>query len=233
MGEKRPFVSAIVVAAGSASRMEGIDKQFAPVGGIPCLARTLLCFEECREIGEIVVVTREESIAKVADLCARWRLAKVSQIVRGGESRQQSAAIGLACLDGRCQYLAVHDGARPLCDKALIRRVLRDAIAHGGAAAAVPVKDTIKVRGEDGFIDSTPDRATLFACQTPQIFEVGTYRRAMEEALAQGRDYTDDCQLFESAGRRVYLSQGSYQNIKITTPEDLALCEQILAVRGE
>ena len=218
MGEKRPFVSAIVVAAGSASRMEGIDKQFAPVGGIPCLARALLCFEECREIGEIVVVTREESIAKVADLCARWRLAKVSQIVRGGE---------------RCQYLAVHDGARPLCDKALIRRVLRDAIAHGGAAAAVPVKDTIKVRGEDGFIDSTPDRATLFACQTPQIFEVGTYRRAMEEALAQGRDYTDDCQLFESAGRRVYLSQGSYQNIKITTPEDLALCEQILAVRGE
>ena len=189
MGEKRPFVSAIVVAAGSASRMEGIDKQFAPVGGIPCLARALLCFEECREIGEIVVVTREESIAKVADLCARWRLAKVSQIVRGGESRQQSAAIGLACLDGRCQYLAVHD--------------------------------------------STPDRATLFACQTPQIFEVGTYRRAMEEALAQGRDYTDDCQLFESAGRRVYLSQGSYQNIKITTPEDLALCEQILAVRGE
>ena len=182
MGEKRPFVSAIVVAAGSASRMEGIDKQFAPVGGIPCLARALLCFEECREIGEIVVVTREESIAKVADLCARWRLGKVSQIVRGGESRQQSAAIG---------------------------------------------------RGPEGFIASPPDRATLFACQTPQIFEVEAYRRAMEEAFAQGRDYTDDCQLFESAGQRVYLSQGSYDNIKITTPEDLALCEQILAVRGE
>ena len=148
---------------------------------------------------------------------------KVSAIVRGGNSRQQSVLRGIDALSENVDYFAIHDGARPFADEELIRRCMQDAMEHGAATAAVPCKDTIKVSDSEGFICDTPDRSTLHQTQTPQIFRRDWYLQAAEQAKAEGVDVTDDCQLLERAGRKVHLSMGSYFNIKITTQEDLPI----------
>ncbi len=155
MGEKRPFVSAIVVAAGSASRMEGIDKQLCDIGGLPCIGRSMLAFQQCRDITGIVVVTRQDLFSPGTGHRRRpGGVDKLRHIVAGGKSRQQSVAAGVACLPESCQYIAVHDGARPLVRPDCITEVLADAVTYGAATAAVPVKDTIKVPEEAAL--STP-----------------------------------------------------------------------------
>ena len=219
---------AILVAAGSASRMQGIDKQLCDIGGLPCIGRSMLAFQQCRDITGIVVVTRQDLFSPVQAIAADLGVDKLRHIVAGGKSRQQSVAAGVACLPESCQYIAVHDGARPLVRPDCITEVLADAVTYGAATAAVPVKDTIKVSDDSGFIAATPDRSTLYSCQTPQIFAAGPYRQALAGAADQGLDFTDDCQLLEHAGQKVYLSRGDYQNIKITTPEDIALAESFL-----
>lgn len=222
----------IIVAAGRASRMEGVDKQAFPLGGVPVLLRTLQAFEGLPQVCQMVVVARRALWPMLEDYRAAHPQTRITAITEGGESRQQSVLRGLEQLSPQLDYLAIHDGARPFAGEQLLSRCFQDARQYGAAAAAVPVKDTIKEAGPQGFIRATPDRASLYQVQTPQIFRMDLYRRAVEQALREGREYTDDCQLVERLGVQVYLSQGDYSNIKITTPQDLAVAQALGAARG-
>lgn len=225
--EKQPFVTAIVVAAGKATRMEGIDKQLADLCGMPVILHSLLAFDRHPAIRQVVVVCREEDIPEYLDLTGAYGLKKLRSIVKGGESRQASVFAGVGAADPESEYLCIHDGARPLVEEETITACLSDAKEYGAATAAVPVKDTIKVSDGGGYIATTPDRSLLYSTQTPQIFAAPLYREAMAKAKADGVSYTDDCQLVESLGQKVRLSKGSYANLKITTPEDLLIAQAL------
>jgi 2-C-methyl-D-erythritol 4-phosphate cytidylyltransferase len=227
-----PFCSVIVAAAGSSRRMEGQNKLMLPLDGIPVLARTLLALDGSRLIDEIVVAVQEEDLLPTGDLCRLYGVTKPVKIVRGGESRLDSVlAAAMECREDAA-FLAVHDGARPLADPELIDRVVALAHRTNAAAPAVPVKDTIKVV-RDGRVESTPDRALLRAVQTPQVFDAQLLRAALQSAQTLGAEITDDCSAVERLGKEVYLTEGSYENIKITTPEDMLLACELLRRREE
>ena len=227
-----PFCSVIVAAAGSSRRMEGQNKLMLPLDGIPVLARTLLALDGSRLIDEIVVAVREEDLLPTGDLCRLYGVTKPVKIVRGGESRLDSVlAAAMECREDAA-FLAVHDGARPLADPELIDRVVALAHRTNAAAPAVPVKDTIKVV-RDGRVESTQDRALLRAVQTPQVFDAQLLRAALQSAQTLGAEITDDCSAVERLGKEVYLTEGSYENIKITTPEDMLLACELLRRREE
>lgn len=227
-----PFVSAVVVAAGSASRMDGLDKQLAPLCGMPAIAWSIGAMESCPRIREIIVVCRGEQIADYYDLVRFYDFGKVVSVVAGGERRQDSVFAGIGACNPDAEFYAVHDGARPLVLPEEVERCIDAAIATGAAAVGVAVKDTIKICDENGTIISTPRRDRLRAVQTPQIFGAKLYRKAMVEAERSGKSYTDDCQLIENTGHTVVISPGSHENIKITTPEDIVIAEAILAMRA-
>lgn len=216
---------AVIVAAGSASRMGGIDKVMAPLGGEPMILRTVRTFQNCGAIQEIVIVTREDLILPITELCGGFD--KVRAVVRGGDSRQASVKLGLSAFTDKMELAAVHDGARPLVSEAVIDRTVRAAHTYGGAAPVVPVKDTIKVF-EGGFIASTPDRETLRAVQTPQVFDLDLLRGALEKADKDGAAVTDDCSAVERLGLKIRLVEGEERNLKVTTPMDLKIAEMLL-----
>ena len=216
---------AVIVAAGSASRMGGIDKVMAPLGGEPMILRTVRTFQNCGAIKEIVIVTREDLILPITELCGGFD--KVRAVVRGGDSRQASVKLGLSAFTDKMELVAVHDGARPLVSEAVIDRTVRAAHTYGGAAPVVPVKDTIKVF-EGGFIASTPDRETLRAVQTPQVFDLDLLRGALEKADKDGAAVTDDCSAVERLGLKIRLVEGEERNLKVTTPMDLKIAEMLL-----
>ncbi len=216
---------AVIVAAGSASRMGGIDKVMAPLGGEPMICRTVRAFQDCDAIKEIVIVTREDLILPITQLSTAFT--KVRAVVRGGSSRQESVKLGLSAFSEKMELAAVHDGARPLISQAVIDRTVRAAHTYGGAAPAIPVKDTIKVY-EGGFIASTPDRETLRAVQTPQVFDLDLLRGALEKAEKDGAAVTDDCSAVERLGMKIRLVEGEERNLKVTTPMDLKIAEMLL-----
>lgn len=229
-----PFVAAVIVAAGKSSRMgTGKSKQFLQLCGVETIARTLSAFEESRYVREVIVVTNRFDIAKIGDILGEYGFSKVTRIVIGGETRQQSAALGLKAVDKSAEYIAVHDGARPLVTSGLIDKVIETAFKTKAASAAVKVKDTLKIADEKGFVLSTPDRQRIWAVQTPQVFKADIYRDALDKAVKAGADYTDDCQLIEAADGQVFLVEGEYTNIKITTPDDVAYAEAIIRLRGD
>jgi len=215
--------AAIIVAAGSASRMNGIDKQFALLGNEPVVLHSILLFDQMDEIHKIVVVTRPEQIERIKALC-KDRLHKDLLVVSGGATRQESVQNGIAVSED-CDYLAIHDGARPLVKAGDVRKVLEDARIYGAATLGVPTKDTVKLAADDKSIASTPPRDRVYQIQTPQVFEKSLYLHAVSIAKQRGQDFTDDCQLAEADGKKVYITTGSYSNIKITTPEDLGIAE--------
>ena len=216
---------AVLVAAGSASRMGGIDKVMAPLGGEPMIARTARAFQDCEAIKEIVIVTRQDLILPITGLCQG--MDKVKAVVVGGGSRQESVWLGLNALSKGVELAAVHDGARPLVSGALIDRVVRAAHSYGAAAPAIPVKDTIKVE-QGGMIASTPDRSTLRAVQTPQVFDFDLLRGALQKAEKDGAAVTDDCSAVERLGMNIRLVEGEERNLKVTTPLDLKIAEMLL-----
>lgn len=228
----RPFVTAIVVAAGNSTRMGGVNKQFLPLCGIPVLVRTLQAFSECAVISEIVVAARESDIVEMFALVKEYNIAKVTDIVRGGDTREESVFSAIRRSSPFCEYFAIHDGARPLVTQQVITDTVEKAFSVGAAATGVRVKDTIKVVAENGEIVDTPDRASLWAVHTPQVFERRRYLQAAD-SVANSALFTDDCKLMEAAGIPVYMVEGSYENIKITTPEDILLAEGILRGRCE
>ena len=229
--EAHPFCSAIVAAAGSSRRMGEVNKLMAPLlDGVPVLAWTLRALNEAELVDEIVVAVREEDLLSTGDLCKIYGISKPVKIVRGGDTRLDSVlAASLECREDAA-FLAVHDGARPLASPALIDRTIALARRTNAAAPAVPVKDTVKLV-RDGVVVSTPPREDLRAVQTPQVFEASLLRAALQAARDAGGAVTDDCAAVERLGKEVHLAEGDYENIKITTPEDLLLAAEILRRR--
>ena len=218
---------AVIVAAGSARRMGGVDKIMAELEGEPLILRTVRAFQETAVIGEIVIVTRPDLIVPISDLCQRAGLHKVSLVVAGGETRQASVSQGLGSLTKGTQLAAIADGARPLVSPQLIDRVVRAANTFGAAAPALPVKDTVKEAAE-GFVVRTPDRETLRAIQTPQVFDYDLLRVALEKAERDKAQVTDDCSAVERLGMKVKLVEGEERNFKVTTQLDLLLARAML-----
>ncbi len=222
---KLKYCGAVIVAAGTASRMGGIDKIMAPLGGEPVIVHTVRAFQDCGAIREIVIVTRPDQIVPVMDLCHGFD--KVRAVVAGGDTRIASVMAGMNTLSRRVKLVAVQDGARPFATWQLIDRVVRAANSYGAAAPAVAVKDTVKtVQG--GVVQRTPARETLRAVQTPQVFDFDLLRGALKKAVLDQAAVTDDCAAVERLGMSVKIVEGDERNLKITTPLDLKTAEMLL-----
>ena len=220
--------SAVVPAAGSSTRMEGQDKLLLPLEEQPVLLHTLRALELCPYLAEIIVVTREDLIVPIGQLCRDAGLSKVRKVIVGGATRTRSVLAGLGELSSGAELVAIHDGARPLVSQEVLETVILRAAECGAAAPAVPVKDTVK-RARDSLVEATLERSELFAVQTPQVFQVDLIKAALEDGAA----LTDDCGAVERLGIGVSLTQGDYCNLKITTPEDLAVAEALFAWREQ
>ena len=226
----KKYVSAVIVSAGNSTRMGGINKQFLEINGVPVLVHTLQVFDESDHIDEIVVVTRESDIEDVKALITSHNINKVSKVVKGGETRQISVLNGVVSTADDSDYVAIHDGARPLVTTKVIDDTLEQAILYGAAATGVRVKDTVKQVNDKNDIVATPDRSYLRFIQTPQIFDKSLYIDAVN-TVENSKDFTDDCMLIEAYGQIVRFVDGDYENIKITTPEDVELAESYLKRR--
>ena len=223
-----PAVCAVIVAAGSSRRMGGENKLLLlEIDGVPVLARTLSAFQKCAAIRDIVLVCREQDIMPYTELAKAFSIDKLCTVTRGGETRTESVLAGITAAPENAVLVAVHDGARPLVSEAVITEAVTTAAEYGAAAPVVPVKDSIK-RIEDGNIAADVARDTLAAVQTPQVFRKDLLRRALTSAAERGYSFTDDCAAVESLGTIVKATHGSYQNIKITTPEDILVAEALL-----
>ena len=222
-----PYTVMMVAAAGGSTRM-GQPKQHIQLGRYPVLIHTLLALQSADAVDEILLIAREEDIDTFMAQAKEAGVSKLRIAVAGGATRQQSVANGLAALPAETTLVGVHDGARPLIDPDTVAAVIEAAAQCGGAAVAVPVKDTLKRTDADGIIIDTPDRANLWRVQTPQVFDRAALCAAMDTAMAEGKDYTDDCQLMEAAGHKVKLVTGLDTNLKLTTPEDIALAKALM-----
>lgn len=221
--------AAIILGAGAGTRMKADkSKLLLEINGKTVLERTVETFSKIKEINEIIVVCRESDLDSFENVLLPYNVSYCF----GGETRQQSVMNAVETID-ECDYLLIHDGARPLITEKEITDTLTSAIQNGAAAVGVMVKDTIKVIDSNYQIVSTPDRSSLVSIRTPQIFEFKMYVDAVEKAKADGKDFTDDCQLIEYFGKPVFTVIGDYGNIKITTPEDLPMAEGVLKMRGE
>ena len=198
--------------------MEGIDKILEPLGELPVLVRTLQVFQSCDLVHEVIVVTRENLIVPVSQLCRDFMLDKVTKVMVGGAERVLSVRIGVQEARRDAALIAIHDGARPLLSREVLEEV------------AIPMVDTIK-RAERGVVVETMDRSSLWAVQTPQVFEASLIRAALEKAVADGETLTDDCAAVERIGMKVSLTRGDRENIKLTTPFDLMVGEAIIRQR--
>ncbi len=227
----RPYCAALVAAAGSSTRMEGTDKLTALLCGVPVLTRTLTALDGAGMVDEIVVAVRPDRLEEIAALCGRAGLKKPVRVVEGGESRAASVLLAALAASERTELLAVHDGARPLIRPEQIDELIRLGRRTYAAAPALPVTDTVKIADTQGVVQSTPDRKTLFAVQTPQVFQADILKAALQAAIRSGAEITDDCSAVERLGKQVYLTAGWRENIKITTQEDLTLAEALLRER--
>ena len=217
-------VSAVIVAAGRSSRMGGVDKTFAPLLGAPLIAHTVERFEAHPLVGEIALVLAAESVERGRELAKSRGWRKVTQVCPGGARRQDSVYNGLTALSP-CDLVMVHDGARPCVDAAALERGIRAAAEHGAAVAGTAVKDTIKRVSPDLLVEDTPERARLWAAQTPQVFR---YNLLLEAHRRSEEDFTDDAAMVEAIGHPVRMFEGTYENIKVTTAGDLVVAEVFL-----
>ncbi len=222
---KLKYCGAVIVAAGNASRMGGIDKVMAQLSGEPMIVHTVRSFQNCDAIKEIVIVTRPDLIVRIADLCRDFP--KVKAVVAGGKDRPESVQKGLDALSKKVKLAAIQDGARPLITWQVIDRTVRAANTYGAAAPGIPVKDTVKIV-QGGLVSETPDRSTLQAVQTPQVFDVDLLRAALKKAKDTGVQITDDCSAAELLGMSVKMVEGDERNIKVTTPMDLKVAQMLM-----
>lgn len=224
------YCSAVVVAAGASTRM-GSDKLMLDLRGKPVLAHTLLALNQSAAIDEIIVVTRPDLVDRIAAWKEVYMIGKMTKIVRGGATRTESALAGVSETSRKTKIICIHDGARPFVTRELIDDAIHHARLYHAAAPAVPIKDTVK-SAEHGVVTGTPDRASLFAIQTPQAFDADLIKGALTKAVSDGIAYPDDCAAVEALGVKVRLSKGSEQNIKITTPADMTAAEAIMKQWG-
>lgn len=228
---RRLRCAALVAAAGSSSRMGGVNKLMEPLDGVPVLARTLTALQLAQQVDEIIVAAREEDLVEISRLCHTYGVTKCTKVIRGGESRAHSVLLAALEASAETELLAVQDGARPLVTPELVDRVISAAARCGAAAPAIPVKDTVKSVRDGGAVEQTLDRSSLRAVQTPQVFEASLLKAALQSAVEKAVPVTDDCSAVERLGKVVFLVEGEEENLKITTPVDLILAEAILQAR--
>lgn len=223
------MLSVLIVAAGNSTRMGGSNKQLLVIDSIPVILRSVKAFYDIPEVIEILVAVKGDDVNEFETLFDSFENVKV--IGTGGATRQITVKQSLEYISDKSDFIAIHDGARPLVRKDDIVNTIKKAEETGGAVLGVMVKDTIKII-ENNAVKETPLRSTVFAVQTPQIFNLEEYKKAFKTAENQGFDFTDDSQLFEKTGRVVTPVIGHYDNIKITTPEDIAVAEALLKESG-
>lgn len=222
---------AVIPAAGQGKRMKaGMNKQFIKLNGIPVIIHTLRVFEQDEACRGIILAVNENEVSIFQELIRDYQLNKVLRIVVGGKERQHSVYNGLKVIQERDPIVLIHDGARPFIKKRMIHELVRYAVQYDGAIVAVPVKDTIKAV-RNNIVEKTVERSSLWAVQTPQAFRLSVILKAHEEAEKDQFLGTDDSSLVERLGKNVYMVMGDYENIKLTTPEDLIYGEAILANR--
>lgn len=222
--------SVVIVCAGNSTRMGGVNKILMPLGERLVIGVTMQAFEKCDSVSEIIIVARENDIPAISEEARKAGITKLKCCTAGGSTRQESVIHGIRCISGDSEMIAIHDGARPLVKPEHIEKTIKDAVVFGGATLGVPVKDTIKMV-DDGLITDTPPRKFLYITQTPQVFKRKLYFEGIDFALEHGLDFTDDCQLVEAIGGKVYMTTGDYTNIKITTPEDIDIANILLERR--
>ncbi|MDO5424746.1 MAG: 2-C-methyl-D-erythritol 4-phosphate cytidylyltransferase [Eubacteriales bacterium] len=219
---------AIVLAAGQGKRMHSkVQKQYLLIQGKPVLFYSLKQFQECPFMDEIILVTGEDEISYCEkEIVERYGLTKVSRIVAGGAERFHSVYNGL-CAISDCDFVYIHDGARPFVDQEMLERARDDVRTYQACVVGMPAKDTVKISDGGGFAAETPQRSLVWTVQTPQVFAFAKIRDAYQKLMDSGRsDVTDDAMVLECmTGERVRLTEGSYRNLKITTPEDLEIAE--------
>lgn len=223
--------SVIVVAAGSSSRMNGVNKQALLLGGKPVLIHTLQAFEKIPQISEMILVTRKDAVTTLRETIQTFGVTKVKAILPGGTTRQESVRIGLQSVSE--QKVLIHDGARPFVSTAVITEVLQTLRSCDAAVPGVPLKDTVKQISADGTVVRTVNREELTAVQTPQGFTTSVITAAHQKAEEDGFCATDDASVAEYLGVKVCVTQGDYYNIKITTSEDILLATAIYAKKQE
>jgi len=226
--EDRPFTSAIIVAAGNSIRM-GKPKIFLDICGVPVITRSMLALQNAACVDEIVVAAKEADLSAITGLADFYRISKFRIAVTGGETRTESVINGTTAINKKAEYIMVHDAARPLVRPKRVDALCEMAYIKNAATLAVYAKDTIKRVDPHGKILETLPREQLMCVQTPQVFKSDIFLPAIKKAAEQHLVFTDDCSLLESMGETVYALAGDYDNIKITTPEDVAIAESILA----
>lgn len=229
-------IGAVVLAGGHGRRMNSaVQKQYMVLAGKPLIAYALEAFEHSQADEIVLVVGAGEETYVRQEILAPMKLEKVTAVVAGGKERYHSVYEGLKALSG-CDVVLIHDGARPLVNEAIIRRAIDGAITYEACVVGMPVKDTIKVSDDEGFSEATPDRSRLWQIQTPQAFSYELVRGAYDQVMADPclqRGITDDAMVVESCtDRKVRLIKGSYENLKVTTPEDMILAEALITSRG-
>lgn len=226
------MVSAVIVAGGQGKRMDaGFNKLFLQLCGKEIIAHTLGVFEQCGEIDEVILVTGESDIPRMAEIISREGYKKVTAVVKGGKERSDSVFNGLKAANG--DIAVIHDGARCLVTVHELINVIKDAKKYGAAALGVKVKDTLKSIDDTGKITATVDREKTIQIQTPQVFKLNEIRELHKRVAEENTTVTDDCSIFEAYGKDVYVTLGEYENIKITTPGDIAVGERILEQRSK
>lgn len=229
--KKRPKCTALVPAAGSAQRMNGVNKLFRPLCGVPVLVRTLTSLQLARRVDEIIVAAREQDIEEVSRLCKEYAVTKCKKVIVGGATREASVMRAAMEASRDTRLLAVHDGARPLVTPDLIDRTVEAAARYGAVAPALPLKDTVKRIKEGGEVERTLKRDVLRAVQTPQVFDADLLKASLHAAFEAGAELTDDCSAVERLGKVVFLIDGEEENLKITTPVDMIFAEAVLRKR--
>lgn len=227
-----PACSVVVAAAGLSARMEGIDKLFLEIGGKPVLVHTLTALGKCREFREIIVVARESEIERIARLCRTYDLRGIVKIVAGGQTRLESVYNGVNQVSPDSRLIAVHDGARPFVTEQVVSAAVEAALKYSAAAPAVPVTSTIKL-ARSGIVEKTIDRNNLYEIQTPQVFAAELLKGALQNAVDKSLYITDDCMAVEAIGCRVKLTEGSRENLKLTTAHDIIFAEAIAGMRRD
>ena len=230
MSYKKNYISVIMPSAGIGKRMQSdISKQYIEMDGKPILAHTIDRFNRCKYIDEIILVVKEDDVDYcINEIVEKYEFSKVKEIVVGGTERYNSVYNGLCEVNKKCDIVLIHDGVRPFIDEKNIVDGIENVIKFGACAIGVPVKDTIKVVNESGDIVDTPNRSRLWAVQTPQCFRYDIIYKAHNEYNENYGNITDDSMLVEKLGHKVKMIKGSYNNIKITTPEDLEFAKVIL-----
>lgn len=221
------MISVIIPCGGKSTRMGGVDKLFLKINGLTTIERTILAFSQIEIVKEIIVCCSDTFETKVKDLI-KSDINKLLKFAPNGNTRQESVYNGFSIANNSCNFICVHDGARPLISTDTIIKAVSDAKEYGSAVVCVPCKDTVKISDGFGTVRETPSRERLFLTQTPQIFKYEQYEKSITFARKNLLDFTDDSQMFETIGIMPHITIGEYSNIKITTPEDVVIAEQIL-----